>query len=662
MSIAHLSDTTFQHWNIQIDEQKIVWAYLDKQGEAVNTLAEAVLAELEQIISVLEAETPHGFVLMSAKASGFAMGADIREFEAYTEAAEVAEKIAHGHALFNRLEALPCMTVAAIEGFCLGGGLELALCCDYRIAKATASTRIGLPEVRLGIYPGLGGSARLTRLIGGIKAMELMLSARMLRAPVAKQYGIVDELVGEHQSLYWTARRAINKRRRGRRSVLAKLTNSGVSRPLIARFLRKETAKKARKAHYPAPFVLIDNWVAHGGSFERMAQAEIDSVSTLMVSDTARGLRRVFRLSEQLKEQGKKVTTDVKRVHVIGAGVMGGDIAAWCTLQGMDVTLQDRELKFIEPALQRAEKLFKKRLKKKHKVVAALNRLRADVDGRGVQQADVVIEAIFEDADVKRALYQTIEPLMKSDAILATNTSAIPLEQLATCLAEPSRLIGLHFFNPVAQMPLVEVVQGEQSQQIVIDRGAAFCNQINKFPIVVKSSPGFLVNRALAPYMKAALELHQTGLSKEVIDEAALRFGMPMGPIELADVVGLDVCMHVMETLSDDLPAEAHAQLSQMISSGKLGKKSGEGFYQWQSGKAVKPEISNEQQDWDGLAAQLIQPMLATCQAALDEGVVSDAGLLDAGIVFGTGFAPFTGGPLHYQQQTVTHDESGRSA
>lgn len=643
---------TYDHWLVEHDAEDIVWLSCNRQGEAVNSLSEAVIRELGDIIGEIESLKPAGVVVGSAKSGSFILGADIREFDRFEQASEVTRMIKAGHEVFARLENLDCHTVAAIHGFALGGGLELALCCDYIVALNVPETRVGFPEVKLGIFPGLGGTTRLTERVGGLEGMQLMLTARMLRAPAARKMGVIDELVDEFSSLHWAARRGVlQKRRKHKASTAASLTNRQPARGVLAKVLRRKTAEKANPRHYPAPFQMIDMWAEHRDNRRRMFDAEAERVGKLMVGDTARNLRRIFFMTERLKALGKSEDFKVRRVHVVGAGVMGGDIAAWCVLQGMDVTLQDRELRFIEPALKRARTLFRKRLRKKPAVTAALSRLRADVDGEGVPRADVIIEAIYEDADAKRALYAAIEPRMAEHAVLATNTSALPLESLAQEMIAPERLIGLHFFNPVAKMPLVEVVHGEATAQLWVTRGCSFCSQINRYPLPTKSSPGFLVNRVLAPYLMEAFTLMLEGLDKETIDASAIRFGMPMGPIELADVVGLDVCMKVAETLASG-DVEAQRQLLQKkLDAGLLGKKSGEGFYVWAKGRAKRSTVNVDSPYGDQIAARLLKPFLAECRAASAEGIVADDDLLDAGIIFGTGFAPFLGGPMHYLEQ-----------
>ena len=648
-------NTEFRHWQLKRDAEDIAWLVLDREGEKVNSLSREVLLELDAILAKLEEDLPRGLVIYSAKKSGFIAGADIREFDHQTDATEAKAGIEMAHKLFDRLEALPCYTVASIHGFCLGGGLELALACDYRVALDSESTRIGFPEIQLGIFPAFGGTARSIRLLGGRKALELILTARSLRARAARGLGLVDKVVSEHGSLHWAARKAIVKQRKGHRaSRLNRMSSSPGTRQIIAKAMEAQVSKRARRDHYPAPYVLIDLWRKVGDDFNAMLKGEAEKASELLMGDVSRNLRRVFRLQEQLKELAKPddstANWQARRVHVVGAGVMGGDIAAWCALRGLEVTLQDREMKYVAPALKRAEALFKKKLRSSAKVAAAKSRLMADVAGDGIQRADVIIEAIFENLEAKQQLFTELEQQAKPDALLASNTSAIPLEDIAAGLQQPQRLIGLHFFNPVAKMPLVEVVRGNQSDSSDIKKGCMFSQRIGKFPLPVKSAPGFLVNRVLAPYMLEAVNLLDEGHSMATIDAAAETFGMPMGPIELVDTVGLDVAVSVSKKLAPD-NITAIEPLQAMVEAGKLGKKSGEGFYLWKKDRPEKGKPS-DMVALDILGERLIKPLLEECRRCLAEDIVDSADLLDAGVIFGTGFAPFRGGPIHYLEES----------
>lgn len=638
---------TPRHWHAQRDADNIHWLTLDRSDASTNTLSKDVLAALDEVLNDLDRDKPAGLIIRSGKENGFIAGADVSEFRRLQDPDDVEQLVLRGHAVLNRIEKLPFPTVALIHGFCLGGGLELALACRYRIASDDA--RLGLPEVRLGIHPGLGGTARLTRLIPATAAMGLMLTGRSLRARAAKRMGVVDT-VTQPRHFERAAKIAIGgKLRIKRRRLSVAISNLLPVRWALSPIMRAQVRKKVRPDHYPAPFALIDLWVRHGDFRDRMMRQEARSIAELITGTTAQNLVRVFFLSERLKDLGKASDKPFKHVHVIGAGTMGGDIAAWCALRGLRVTLQDRGAEYIAPAIGRAATLFKRRLKAAGESRAALDRLIPDIDGHGIRHADVIIEAIPEDLDLKHTLYKSLEPQMKPGALLATNTSSIPLEDLATVLKKPGRLIGLHFFNPVAQMPLLEVVRGENSDAAAIDDGLAFARQVDKLPLPVRSVPGFLVNRVLTPYLLAAVELLDEGNAPAAIDTAAEAFGMPMGPLELADAVGLDICLHVGQILAGGDGWEPPAALKRLVEKGDLGKKTGRGFYSYRKGKPVKAKAGNAAPSVD-LQDRLILPLLDTCIACWREKIVDDADLLDAGLIFGAGFAPFRGGPIHYLQ------------
>ncbi|MEO8684872.1 MAG: 3-hydroxyacyl-CoA dehydrogenase NAD-binding domain-containing protein, partial [Devosia sp.] len=601
---------------------------------------EGVVAQIEELVNSRELV---GVVLLSGKDSGFIAGADISEFDAMSDYSVLPEALKRTHALFQRIENLQVPVVAGIHGFCLGGGLELALACHYRIAVNDDKTRIGFPEVGLGIFPGFGGTGRSIRQAGPIDAMGIMLTGRMLKAGQARGMNLVDKLVRHRDMLMWEGRKAVLQKRKSDGAGFTKRVMAmGPLRGYAASKMREEAGKKARKEHYPAPYALIDLFEKHGNEPKAMSAGEIEAFVPLMGTETATNLRRVFFLSEGLKKQGQK-GAKFARVHVIGAGVMGGDIAAWCALRGMSVTLQDLDMARIKPALDRGKALFKKRLRKKTEVDAAVMRLEADPTGKGVSRADVIIEAVVEKLEVKQAIFGGLEDKLKPGAIMATNTSSIELERIAEKLKDPARLIGLHFFNPVAQLPLVEVIRSSFNTDAEIGKGAAFALAIGKSPVVVKSAPGFLVNRVLMPYMLAAVERVQRGESKELLDAAAEAFGMPMGPIELMDTVGLDVGKSVATELGHAVGD--NTQFAELVAANKLGRKSGEGFYKWVDGKAVKGPVP-EGRDLAMLGRELVKPMIDMTETVVAEGVVASADLADIGVIMGTGFAPFLGGPM----------------
>jgi 3-hydroxyacyl-CoA dehydrogenase / enoyl-CoA hydratase / 3-hydroxybutyryl-CoA epimerase len=646
-----------KHWHFEIDFENIAWAIFDQQGESTNTFGQETTRELEAIVSAAEEAARRGeakaLVFMSGKEKAFVAGADIREFENLTREKDVEDVVRQVTAVFDRIESMPIPVIAAIHGYCLGGGLEFAMACHYRIATRDDATRIGLPEVKLGIIPGLHGTVRMIRLAGAMDAMTNMLQGKLLRPGAARAIGLVDSLVPGRLELRWAARKAAQQKRRSKGATWWKrLMSQPPLRGLLAGRMRKATADKVREDHYPAPFRLIELFEKYGGDPRRQAIAETRYFAPLMVSDTSRNLRRVFHLSEMLKNEAPKDGVGkVQRVHVIGAGTMGGDIAAWCVISGMEVSLQDQTREQVDKALGRAKSLFRKRLRGKGEADTAMARLIADVDGKHVPRADVIIEAIFENLEAKQKLFQLLEGRAKPGAILASNTSSIPIEDIARGMRDPGRLIGLHFFNPVPQMPLVEVVRGPDSREQEVRRGCAFVTAIGKFPLITKSTPGFLVNRVLTPYMFSAIAKLEEGVPKEKIDAAAEKFGMPMGPIELVDTVGLDIGKHVADNLGFAVPA--NSQFARLVAEGKLGKKSGQGFYVWTEGKVQKTPGEFDQAELDLLGKELVKPLIDECEKCLAEGVVSDADHVDAGVIFGTGFAPFRGGPLHYRNSFI---------
>ena len=637
-----------RHWKPQRRDDGVLVLCFDRADAPVNAFSQDALIVLGEALARIAIEPPKALVIASGKSSGFIAGADLKEFQEFDRRGTVNDAIRRGQDVFQTLASLPCPTVAAIHGFCMGGGTEISLACRYRVASSDASTRIGLPEVQLGIFPGWGGSARLPRLVGAPAAMDMMLTGRALSAKAARGIGLVDKVVEPAQLIDAAAALALKGTVRPfKQRALGWLTNTLPARKLLAPQMTKQVARKAPKAFYPAPYALISTWERSGGAGIRTRlDAERRAVVKLAGSSTARNLIRIFFLTERLKALGKG-ESGIARVHVIGAGVMGGDIAAFAAYKGFEVTLQDREQRFIDGALQRAQALFEKKVKDESKRPAVAARLRSDLDGAGVNDADLVIEAIIENPDAKRDLYQAVEPRMKADALLTTNTSSIPLDELRPHIARPAQFAGLHYFNPVAQMPLVEIIRHDGMAAETERRLAAFCKALGKFPVPVAGTPGFLVNRVLFPYMLEAATAYAEGIPGPAIDKAATRFGMPMGPIELLDTVGLDVAASVGRELAPFLGLDVPAALA-TVEAGKRGKKDGQGLYKWENGRAVKPELPAGFVAPDDLEDRLILPLLNEAVACLHEGVVSDADLLDAGVIFGTGFAPFRGGPIQH--------------
>lgn len=635
------------NWRTRLDQDNVLWLQLDKKDSSTNTISADVLQELDEILIDAERTLPKALTISSAKSAGFCAGADIKEFRHLNES-EMIDMLHRGHAVLDRLAALNIPTVAIIHGHCLGGGLELALACQKRIG-VKSELEMGFPEIRLGVHPGLGGTFRLARLINPIEAMTMMLTGKSAYDKQAKKRGLIDDLV--EQRHVENAVRAIisEKLKKRKRSFKNYIFNASIVRKIAAKKMRAMSEKKAPSSNYPAPSALIDLWEKYGVSIHKMQPAEIKSFAKLLVSETAQNLIRVFFLHQSLKNLAKN-HSNIKHVHVIGAGSMGGDIAAWCAMQGLKVTLSDQKVEPVAKAIQNTEQLCRDKHKSGIETRDTLDRLIPDMHNTGLEKADLIIEAVPEKIEIKQKLYQLIEPKIKEDAILVTNTSSILIEDLTGNLKNPARFLGLHFFNPVSRMLMVEAISHENTNNDVMARILSFTRQIGKIPVPVTSYPGFLVNRALTPYLLEAIVMLEEGIDKEHIDDAAKKFGMPMGPIELADQIGLDICVHVADTLANSLDksmAKIPDKVRKKVDDGELGKKSGKGFYIWKNGKAQHDDSVDKKID-ETITDRLILPMLDACVECYRKGVVRDLDHLDGAMIFATGFAPFRGGPLHY--------------
>ncbi|HEV2614931.1 MAG TPA: 3-hydroxyacyl-CoA dehydrogenase NAD-binding domain-containing protein [Gammaproteobacteria bacterium] len=634
-----------QHWEVEIDHDNIAWWYFDCKDSAVNVVNNDVIDELASLIQLANAEFYRGIVIASAKKTGFAAGADLKSLTKLPPD-ELAQLVRKVQKVYSDLENLASPTVAIVDGFCMGGGTELILACKYRIAEESLTTRIGLPEIKLGLQPGWGGSVRLPQLIGAPAALQMILTGSPVDAKKAQKLGLVDYAVAKRH-LKRAARMLIAENPpKHQPNNFIKLFNSPLIRPLLARYLRHKTNQLAPESHYPAPYAVINTWQKDGNQ-ELAMEREAESILHLMTTETAQNLIRVFFLQDRLKGLSKGVIFKPDRVHVIGAGTMGGDIAAYCALRGSRVTLQDREPKFIAPALKRAYELFKYKLKEPRAIQAAMDRLMPDVEGLGIPHADIIIEAIYENAEAKQKLFQQLEKTAKIDAVLATNTSSIPLKTIGLNMKDPTRIVGIHFFNPVAKMMLVEVVHDEKTNKKVTEKAIAFVRYLDKLPLPVKSAPGFLVNRILVPYMLEAMKLVQEGVAPEIVDKAAVDFGMPMGPIELADTVGLDICLSVSKFLASDKFDLSF--LEKLVEEKHLGRKTGQGFYKYKHNKPIKN--SHPKSTELPVITRLTHALIYEAKECLREHIVDDGDLVDAGMIFGTGFAPFRGGPIHYAEK-----------
>ena len=645
-----MSDYT--HLRLERDWEGVARLWLDKADSSTNTLSSDVLAELGGVLDELEAAPPSGLVIVSAKPGGFIAGADITEFDGFADVASARRLVERGWALIERVAQLRFPTLALIHGHCMGGGLELALACRYRVVVDEDATRLALPEVMLGIVPAWGGMRRLPERVGPVVALDLMLTGRTVDARRAQRIGLADACV-PRRVMDSAARKIVMSGKASRRAPWAqRVLNAWPLRRLVAARARKQLAARPGIQHYPAPAAIIDMWEQHDGNALAVPHDSPAALETVLGSDTARQLLRVFHLRERLRHFGRAaadgaVPAEQQHVHVIGAGVMGGDIAAWCAGSGFRVSLQDQDAGRIAAAIGRARKGYERRFRNNaRKSREALDRLIPDLDGHGIARADVIIEAVAEDLAVKQALFADIEARAPAHALLASNTSSLNLADIAQGLRDPGRLVGIHFFNPVARMPLVEVVAGAHSDPARRDAALRFVRLIDKLPLPVQDHPGFLVNAVLGPYLFEALRCVEEGVEPEQIDAALEDFGMPMGPIELVDRVGLDIALAAGEVIGGG--PTPPVGLTERVARGDLGSKSGQGYYRWQDGKADKKKPTASAAERPELAQRILRPLLAAARDCAEREVVADADLVDAGMIFGAGFAPYTGGPLQY--------------
>jgi 3-hydroxyacyl-CoA dehydrogenase/enoyl-CoA hydratase/3-hydroxybutyryl-CoA epimerase len=650
----------YQHWKVDWDEQNIAWVYFDRAHKNNNTFNTETLDELEQLIdTIAAAKEGRGVVFASQKKSGFVMGADTEEIAALQTIEEVKALIQKGQKLFNRIEKLTIPSVACMEGFCLGGGLEFALACRYRIVLDSDKKQLGLPEVLLGIHPGWGGTIRLPRLIGAPQALDLILSGRMVAPKTAQKMGFVDKVLPKRY-LTKAARHYILKRPKPHQAnIWQRLTHQKPLRKLIAAYIEKyQLGKRINPEHYPAPYAVLKNWQQQGIALFPGLQTEADSIARLALSATAKNLLRVFFLRECLKHQAEDTEKNLSlnHIHIVGAGAMGRDIASWCALQGLTVTLQDTNRQALAASYGRAYRLCQKKLSQRRAITAVMDRLIIDEQGDGIKQAQLIIEAIAEKLEPKQKLLQAIEGQKQPDALIATNTSSIPLDELGKALQQPECLIGIHFFNPVAKMQLVEIVYGKKTPSQTQTQALQFVKQIQRLPVLVTSTPGFLVNRILMPYLMEAMLLLEEGVAPDQIDKAAEDFGMPMGPVKLADWVGLDICLSVADHLSHHFATEVPEQLRVKVEQGTLGRKTKQGFYKYDTKGHINNKKAADSKKPADLTDRLILRLVNEAMACLRQGIVADADQLDAAMVFGAGFAPFRGGPMHYAHERGLED------
>ena len=639
----------------------------DRPGSSANIFDRRTLDELAAELDFVERQTKlKGVILISAKRSIFVAGLDLNSIPENLPSDEARALIERGQAVMNRIAALPIPTVAAIHGAAVGGGYEVGLACDYRVASPDRVTKIGLPETKIGLLPAWGGSTRLPRLIGLPRALDIILSGKTPSARQALKLGMIDELAPA-EYLVACAVRKIQQGKPPRVSHWS--TNNSLVAAIIASRVRRQLLRRTR-GHYPAVLKALE--VATRGvslPMESSLALEREAILELVPTAAGRNLIRIFFLQERARKRTVPVPVSsaalepITRTAVIGAGVMGAGIAQWLSARQLPVILRDIDAGQVAKGMTTIAKLYRDGVK--HHVFTpreardGLDRIYPAPTEVSLHQADLVIEAAVENLELKKKIFQQLEAAVSDRTILATNTSALPVSEIAAAARHPERVVGLHFFNPVYQMQLVEVIAARQTAPEVLARTLWLAQQIGKLPVVVKDSPGFLVNRVLMPYLVEAGNLFETGAGITDLDEAMLDFGMPMGPLRLLDEVGLDVSLHVAETLAASFSGRLQipGSLRKMTTDGRLGRKSGRGFYRYDKPKEAKPDpqtsVYVQSQKAGALSREALQErmvLLMVNEAArcLEEQVVTDPADVDFAMIMGTGFAPFRGGPLRY--------------
>ena len=644
--------------NIQLQiTDKTAIVTFDRPRSSANLFDPETLEELGHTLDrIAEDSSVGGLLIRSAKPSIFIAGADLTILSKAQDD-RLAALIDLGHKVFNQLESLAIPTVAAIHGACVGGGFELALACDWRIASENSKTRIGLPETKLGILPAWGGSTRLPKLIGLPKAIPLVLAGKLLKPEAAHRKGLVDAVVPkEHLDSY--ARKQLEKGRRPkpRHRLIHNRAAVAVIRKKAAASLEQKT-----RGNYPAQTAALDVMCsAVTSSIKDSLAREKEAILRLADRPETASLMRLFFLSERAKKHRytEAEPADIRRAAVIGAGVMGAGIAYWLSTRGLDVVLRDISDDALASGLDRISKNYgtsrKRHILTKTEAARGFDRIHASATTVPLQRCDLVIEAASEELEIKKKIFEDLSGRTAPDTILATNTSALPIQELAGVISHPSRLLGLHFFNPVHRMQLVEVVRTPSTSDETIATAVAFVRRIGKLPVLVRDSPGFLVNRILLPYLVAAAEMFENGADPKAIDDAMLDFGMPMGPLRLLDEVGLDVASHVAHTLAKAFPDRMRVPsiAVKLTESGNLGRKSGAGFYRYGKGDPAPSNEARALQSGASPAPADVQTHLAglmteEARRCLEEGIAESADDIDFAMVLGTGYAPFRGGPLH---------------
>ena len=652
--IIHGHSMPPKHFGLDIDHDGIAWITFDSPKSSANVWNEETLREFNHLLEIIEHDTRvRALVLRSAKDRIFIAGADIKAIRSMQHV-RVNDLIWLGQAVFDRLDRLRMPKIAAIHGACMGGGFEVTLACDWRIASDHESTRIGLPETQLGILPAWGGSTRLSRIVGVRKALDLITSGKLLNASTAKHAGLVSHVVAvEH--LETLARRLVHQKRPGLRFRFENLFSA-----VIGRLAKRKVLAKTRGL-YPSIIKAVEvvthavhGQIEHGLLLERNAVAEL-----IKSRDSARLIDLFFKREEASKRPASGGTAlPIHDATVIGAGVMGAGIAHTLASRGVRVLMTDITNDSLARGLERIHGLVsdatRRRLVTPVQARDTLDRISTTHVPVPLNRHHLIIEAATESMELKKKIFADLAARVPADTILATNTSALSVAELAQTVPHPERVIGLHFFNPVHRMPLVEIITLPETSPEVLATAVSLVQKLGKTPVVVKDSPGFLVNRILVPYLMEAVRLHESGIPVKDIDDAMLEFGMPMGPMRLLDEIGLDVAAHVARTLASAFPDRfPHTDaLDKMVNAGHLGKKAGQGFYRYENGREISAATHADLPRHESIQTNLALLISQEAMRCLKEGIARNADDIDLAMVLGTGYPPFRGGPITFARDT----------
>ncbi|HUP63823.1 MAG TPA: 3-hydroxyacyl-CoA dehydrogenase NAD-binding domain-containing protein [Thermoanaerobaculia bacterium] len=663
---AALETSTRSAFRLQRDgDSAILW--FDLPGK-VNKFSSAVLSQLDDSISALESESGiKVLVIASPKPGMFIAGADLEEFRTITTGDEASKFVRRGQEVFTRLWKLPMVTVAAIDGVCLGGGTELALNCDYRVMSEHPKAQIGLPETKLGIFPAWTGTTRLPRLIGIPAALDLILTGKTLDGRRAQKVGLVDEVVSS--SVLVDVARQLGARKGKKRGLESDRTHFYVEGNPLARKLVFSKARSAVRektgGHYPAPLAAIDVMEeSYSSGYQAGLRAEVREVIKLAMGDVASSLVRLFFMMEESKKERGPAPKEIRSAGVLGAGLMGGGIAQAIVDQaGVDVRMKDINWQALAGGMKSASKIWKKKVERRRmtrgEMARKLSRITTTIDWSGFENVDVVVEAVLEKLEIKQQVLRDFEAIGRQDAIFATNTSTIPIGRIAAASARPENVVGMHFFSPVDKMPLVEIIRGERTSPQTVSTISAFGRRLGKTVVVSEDAPGFIVNRILGPYLNEAGYLIQEGNSVESIDKAMVSFGMPLGPLALLDEVGIDVAGKAGEILNEAFGERMPPSklLQSLLADKRFGKKNARGVFLWKEGKrtGVDPSLypllglgNPKEGKRDAMIERMVLSMVNEASRVVDEKVAASAADVDLAMIMGTGFPPFRGGLLRH--------------